>query len=250
MEKEIADLQTILDNSKHTVFFGGAGVSTESGIPDFRSVDGLYSQKYGNDSPETIISASFFRRNPTKFWQFYWDKILMNGEEIKPNAAHYKLAEMEAAGKLDCVITQNIDTLHQQAGSKKVYQIHGTVASYHCCGCYKPFPLRTVLEQGGTGLCPECGKVLKPDVVLYEEGLPQKEWEASIAAISNAEVMIVAGTSLVVYPAASLLQYFRGNCLVFIDKNPEQVNKWKSQLRPSDIAIAGEVGKIFGQLRF
>lgn len=246
--EEIERLKVALAKSEHTVFFGGAGVSTESGIPDFRSVDGLYSQKYGDDAPETILSNTFFWENPQKFWRFYWDKILMNGEVIKPNPAHYKLAELEAKGKLDCVVTQNIDCLHQQAGSKKVYQIHGTVASYHCPNCGKPFLLADVLKGKGSGFCPECNSYLKPDVVLYEEPLPEDVWTASIMAIQKADVMIVAGTSLSVYPAANLLNYFSGETLVFIDKNPDQVNRWKTRLRPSDIAIQGEVGKIFQQI--
>lgn len=242
---DIERMKDAIRNSSHTVFFGGAGVSTESGIPDFRSVDGLYSQKYGNDSPETILSNTFFWKNPQKFWKFYWDKILMNGQVINPNPAHYKLAQLEAEGKLDCVVTQNIDCLHQQAGSKKVYQVHGTIASYHCCNCNKEYYLSDVLKDEGTGICPSCNSYLKPDVVLYEEPLPDEVWEASIRSIQKADVMIVAGTSLSVYPAANLLNFFTGQTLIFIDRNPELIEKWRSRLRPSDIAIQGEVGKIF-----
>lgn len=245
MMTEIERLQSIINVSNNIVFFGGAGVSTESGIPDFRSQDGLYSEKYGDVSPETILSHGFFKKHPSKFYQFYRDKILMQGSglEIKPNVAHLKLAELEKCGKLKAIITQNIDTLHQQAGSETVYQIHGTIATNHCCLCGKEYSVDDVMKtESGDMLC-ECGGLLKPDVVLYDENLPDKIWRKSILAIKEADCLIVAGTSLSVYPAAQLLDYFHGPSLVIINRDSTQAD------RVADLVIHDSIGKVLSQIK-
>ncbi len=215
MNESISKLQEMIDESRRIVFFGGAGVSTESGIPDFRSVDGLYHQKY-DYPPETILSHTFFERNTEEFYRFYRDKMLYL--EAEPNAAHRKLAELEAAGKLTAVITQNIDGLHQKAGSRKVYELHGSVHRNTCRRCGRHYDARWILEGSGIPRC-DCGGLVKPDVVLYEEGLDNDTVQASLSAIQNADMLIIAGTSLTVYPAASLVQYFRGNYLVLINRD-------------------------------
>ena len=214
-EKEIEELQKIIDDSSRIVFFGGAGVSTESGIPDFRSADGLYHQEY-KYSPEQIISHSFFLRYPEAFYEFYKDKMMYL--DAKPNSAHLKLAELERAGRLLAVVTQNIDGLHQQAGSKKVYELHGSIHRNYCMKCGKFYDADFVKNSEGVPHC-ECGGVIKPDVVLYEEGLDQNVTQRAVMAISMADTLIIGGTSLVVYPAAGFVDYFHGKHLVVINKS-------------------------------
>lgn len=214
-EKEIEELQKIIDDSGRIVFFGGAGVSTESGIPDFRSADGLYHQKY-KYSPEQIISHSFFLRYPEAFYEFYKDKMMYL--DAKPNPAHLKLAELEKAGRLLAVVTQNIDGLHQQAGSKKVYELHGSIHRNYCMKCGKFYDTDFIKNSDGVPHC-ECGGIVKPDVVLYEEGLDQNVTQRAVMAISMADTLIIGGTSLVVYPAAGFVDYFQGKHLVVINKS-------------------------------
>ena len=214
-EKEIEKLQQIIDDSKNIVFFGGAGVSTESGIPDFRSADGLYHQEY-KYSPEQIISHSFFLRYPEAFYEFYKEKMMYL--TAKPNSAHIKLAELEKAGKLLAVVTQNIDGLHQEAGSKKVFELHGSIHRNYCMKCRKFYDAEFVKNSEGVPHC-ECGGIVKPDVVLYEEGLDQNVIERTLMAISSADTLIIGGTSLVVYPAAGFVDYFHGKHLVVINKS-------------------------------
>lgn len=209
-------LKEIIDSAENTVFFGGAGVSTESGIPDFRSEDGLYSLKY-DYPPETMLSHSFYRAHPREFFAFYRDKLLALW--AKPNAAHLALAELERQGKVKAVITQNIDGLHQAAGSRNVLELHGSVLRNHCERCGRFYGVEAVAESEGIPLC-ECGGIIKPDVVLYEEGLDDLTVRRSVAAIRAADVLIVGGTSLSVYPAAGLIDYFRGSELVLINKTP------------------------------
>ena len=213
-EDKIAALQEIIDESAHIVFFGGAGVSTESGIPDFRSEDGLYHEKYSYP-PERIISHSFFLTKPEVFYRFYKEKMLCLDAE--PNAAHRKLAELEQAGKLKAVVTQNIDGLHQKAGSKIVYELHGSIHRNYCLRCHKFYPAKFIKESEGIPYC-SCGGVIKPDVVLYEESLDSKTIEDGVTAIMKADTLIIGGTSLVVYPAAGFIDYFRGKHLVVINK--------------------------------
>lgn len=236
--EEINKLQSIVDESDNIVFFGGAGVSTESGIPDFRSVDGLYNQKY-KYPPETIISHSFYRRNPEEFYRFYKDKMLF--PEAKPNKAHMKLAELEAAGKLKAVITQNIDGLHQMAGSRRVIELHGSVHRNYCERCHKFYDLRYVIDAPGVPKC-SCGGTIKPDVVLYEEGLNNQDIEDAIHYISEADTLIIGGTSLVVYPAAGLIRYFRGRHLVVINMSPTQSD------RDADLLITDKIGSVLDQI--
>ncbi len=236
--EEINKLQSIVDESDNIVFFGGAGVSTESGIPDFRSVDGLYNQKY-KYPPETIISHSFYRRDPEEFYRFYKDKMLF--PEAKPNKAHMKLAELEAAGKLKAVITQNIDGLHQMAGSRRVIELHGSVHRNYCERCHKFYDLRYVIDAPGVPKC-SCGGTIKPDVVLYEEGLDNQDIEDAIHYISEADTLIIGGTSLVVYPAAGLIRYFRGRHLVVINMSPTQSD------READLLITDKIGSVLDQI--
>lgn len=238
-EKEVEQLQNIIDDSKRIVFFGGAGVSTESNIPDFRSADGLYQQKY-KYSPEQIVSHSFFVQNPEGFYEFYKEKMMFL--DAKPNAAHLKLAELEEAGKLTAVITQNIDGLHQAAGSKHVMELHGSVHRNYCMKCHRFFDASYMLHSAGVPKC-ECGGVIKPDVVLYEEGLDNEVVSDAIRTIAEAEVMIVGGTSLAVYPAAGLLDYFRGRALVLINKGATP------QDRNADLLIQKPIGQIFSQIK-
>lgn len=214
-EKEIEELQKIIDDSSRIVFFGGAGVSTESGIPDFRSADGLYHQEY-KYSPEQIISHSFFLRYPEAFYEFYKDKMMYLA--AKPNSAHLKLAELERAGRLLAVVTQNIDGLHQQAGSKKVYELHGSIHRNYCMKCGKFYDADFIKNSDGVPHC-ECGGIAKPDVVLYEEGLDQNVTQRAVMAISMADTLIIGGTSLVVYPAAGFVDYFHGKHLAVINKS-------------------------------
>ena len=232
-------LKKWLDESSNIVFFGGAGVSTESHIPDFRSTDGLYNQQY-DYPPETILSHTFFMRRPEEFFKFYRDKMLC--DTAKPNAAHLKLAEMEQAGKLKAVITQNIDNLHQIAGSRKVLELHGSVYRNHCMKCRKSYDFRYMKESEGVPKC-TCGGIIKPDVVLYEEGLDDYTIQESVRVISEADVLIIGGTSLAVYPAAGLIDYFRGNHLVVINKAPTPRDKY------ADLLIKEPIGKVFSQIR-
>ena len=208
-------LQNVIDNSKRIVFFGGAGVSTESGIPDFLSVDGLYNQKY-DYPPEQILSHTFFMHNTEEFYRFYRDKMLCLDK--KPNKAHLKLAELERAGKLTAVVTQNIDGLHQAAGSKKVYELHGSVLRNYCMKCGKFYPAEYIKNSKGIPKC-ECGGVIKPDVVLYEEGLDDSTVSEALRAIQTADTLIIAGTSLTVYPAAGFISYFKGDNIVLINRD-------------------------------
>ena len=208
-------LQNVIDNSRRIVFFGGAGVSTESGIPDFRSVDGLYNQKY-DYPPEQILSHTFFMHNTEDFYRFYRDKMLCLDK--KPNKAHLKLAELERAGKLTAVVTQNIDGLHQAAGSKKVYELHGSVLRNYCMKCGKFYSAEYIKNSNGIPKC-ECGGVIKPDVVLYEEGLDDSTVTGALRAIQTADTLIIAGTSLTVYPAAGFISYFNGGNIVLINRD-------------------------------
>lgn len=225
MENKIKQLQTIIDNSSNIVFFGGAGVSTESGIPDFRSQDGLYNQKW-KYPPETIISRSFFDSNIKDFYKFYREKLIV--KEAKPNITHYKLAELEKAGKLLAIVTQNIDGLHQAAGSKKVYELHGSTLRNYCMNCGEFYDVDFIVNSEHTEnqipICKKCNGIVKPDVVLYEEGLDNTTIEGAINAISQADTLIIGGTSLIVYPAAGLIKYFRGTNLVLINKTETQAD--------------------------
>ena len=231
-------LQEIVDCSKRIVFFGGAGVSTESGIPDFRSADGLYNQKY-DVPPETMLSHSYFISHTDDFFRFYRDKMLPL--EAEPNAAHLKLAELERAGKLDCIITQNIDGLHQKAGSKRVFELHGSVHRNYCMKCRRFYTAEQVRDMTGVPKC-SCGGTIKPDVVLYEESLDGSTIEQSVEAIANADTLIIAGTSLTVYPAAGFVRYFRGNYLVLINRDPTPMDA------SCDLVIHGSVGKVLGEI--
>ena len=237
-ERKIETLQRMIDTHENIVFFGGAGVSTESGIPDFRSVDGLYHQKY-DVPPETILSHSYFLRYPEKFYAFYRDKMLPVG--AKPNAAHKKLAELEAAGKLKAIVTQNIDGLHQMAGSRNVLELHGSVYRNYCMKCGKSYDFKYMKEAKGIPKC-TCDGIIKPDVVLYEEGLNEHTIQESVRAISEAQVLIIGGTSLAVYPAAGLIDYFRGDHLVVINKAPTPRDKY------ADLLIKEPIGKVFSQI--
>ena len=239
MSTEIGRLQEIVDRYDNIVFFGGAGVSTESGIPDFRSQDGLYNQKY-DYPPETILSHTFFMRHTEEFYRFYRDKMLC--DTAKPNAAHYKLAEMEKAGKLKAIVTQNIDNLHQMAGSRTVYELHGSVYRNYCMKCHKSYDFAYMKNSQGVPRC-TCGGLIKPDVVLYEEGLDDNTIRGAVEAISNAQVLIIGGTSLAVYPAAGLIDYFRGQELVVINKSATA-----RDVR-SDLLIREPIGQVFGQIR-
>lgn len=231
-------LQEIIDDSSRIVFFGGAGVSTESGIPDFRSVDGLYNQQY-KYPPEQIISHSFYMRNPEEFFRFYRDRMIFPA--AKPNAAHLKLAELEQSGKLSCVITQNIDGLHQMAGSKNVVELHGSVHRNYCEKCGKFYPLSAITDTDGVPTC-DCGGRIKPDVVLYEEGLKDSDIKRAVEEIDACDTMIIGGTSLVVYPAAGLVRYFRGKHLVVINKS--EISTGKS----ADLVINDSIGKVLGEI--
>lgn len=237
-EQEIGALQEIIDESKHIVFFGGAGVSTESGIPDFRSEDGLYHEKYSYP-PERIISHSFFLTNPEVFYRFYKEKMLCLDAE--PNAAHRKLAELEQVGKLKAVVTQNIDGLHQKAGSKIVYELHGSIHRNYCLRCHKFYPAEFIKASEGIPYC-SCGGVIKPDVVLYEESLDSKTIEDAVTAIAHADTLIIGGTSLVVYPAAGFIDYFRGKHLVLINKAET------GRAVRAELSIQAPIGEILAEI--
>lgn len=231
-------LQNVIDNSKRIVFFGGAGVSTESGIPDFRSVDGLYNQKY-DYPPEQILSHTFFMHNTEEFYRFYRDKMLCLDK--KPNKAHLKLAELENAGKLSAVVTQNIDGLHQAAGSKKVYELHGSVLRNYCMKCGKFYSAEYIKNSTGVPKC-ECSGVIKPDVVLYEEGLDDSTVTGALRAIQSADTLIIAGTSLTVYPAAGFISYFKGDNIVLINRDETPFDN------KADIVFHEKVGELLGQI--
>lgn len=230
-------LKKWLQETDNIVFFGGAGVSTESGIPDFRSVDGLYHQQY-DYPPETILSHSFYLQNPKEFYRFYKNKMLCLTAE--PNKAHKKLAELEQTGKLRAVITQNIDGLHQMAGSREVLELHGSVHRNYCQKCGKLFDAKYMLESDDIPVCDHCGGRIKPDVVLYEESLDMDVMHRAIAFISQADVLIIGGTSLVVYPAAGLIDYYRGNKLVLINRDTTAMD------RKANLLIQGSIGEILG----
>ncbi len=239
MDEKIQELQNLIDNNKNIVFFGGAGVSTESGLKDFRSVDGLYSLQY-DYPPEEILSHTFFYRNPKEFYRFYFDKLLVDG--IQPNAAHKKLVELEQAGKLKAIVTQNIDGLHQLAGSKCVYELHGTVEKNRCDRCHAFYDVDYVKSFKGDVPTCKCGGIVKPEVVLYEEALDQDTVEGAVNAIAGADLLIVAGTSLTVYPASGLIRYFRGKNLVVINKD-DNISLGKGAL-----FIKGKVGEVLSQI--
>ena len=236
--ENLEKLKQWIEESSRIVFFGGAGVSTESGIPDFRSVDGLYNQKF-EYPPETIISHTFYENRPEYFFNFYREKMLPLGFE--PNVTHKVLAKWEEAGKLSAIVTQNIDGLHQKAGSKKVYELHGSVLRNYCTRCGKFHGAEFIKESTGVPRC-SCGGIVKPDVVLYEEGLDQDTIEKSVAAICNSDLMIVAGTSLTVYPAAGLVNYYRGNRLVLINRDATPYDHY------ADLVFHDSLGNIFSQL--
>jgi len=240
----IEQLQNLIDSSNNIVFFGGAGVSTESGIPDFRSQDGLYNQEWAYP-PETIISHSFYLSNPVEFYRFYRKKLL--APDVQPNAAHLKLAELEKAGKLKAVITQNIDGLHQKAGSKIVYELHGSTLRNFCTRCGKFFNAEYIAKSETSPdklpHCSECNGLIKPDVVFYEEGLDPSIIENSVNAIMSADMLIIGGTSLVVYPAAGLINYFKGKYLVLINKSPTTSDA------NATLVIHDSIGKVLSQIK-
>lgn len=238
MDEAILQLKKLVDESDNIVFFGGAGVSTESGIKDFRSVDGLYRQKF-KYPPETILSHSFYESHTEEFYEFYRTKML--APDAQPNAAHKKLAELEAAGKLRAVVTQNIDGLHQAAGSREVLELHGSVLRNHCLRCGKFYGVEAVAESTGIPRC-TCSGVIKPDVVLYEESLDEQVMEKALDYIAGADVLIIGGTSLVVYPAAGLVRYYRGNKLVVINRDATGMDS------AARLCISAPIGQVLGQL--
>ena len=236
MEENIAKLKEWIDTSDNIVFFGGAGVSTESGIPDFRSVDGLYNQKW-KYPPETILSHTFFERYPEEYYRFHREKLVIDG--VKPNRCHLRLAELEQEGKLRAVVTQNIDGLHQAAGSKNVLELHGSILRAYCSRCRKSYDADLMNHGTGVPRC-GCGGVIRPDIVLYEEALDQDVMREAIRYIRNADVLIVGGTSLKVYPAAGLINYYRGDKLVLITRSSTPAD--------ADLVIHGKIGEVFSQV--
>lgn len=234
----VSQLKEMIEGSSNIVFFGGAGVSTESGIPDFRSTDGLYHQQY-DYPPETILSHTFFMRNTEEFYRFYRNKMLVL--DAQPNKAHLKLAQLEAEGRLKAVITQNIDGLHQKAGSSEVLELHGSVHRNYCMKCHKFYDAGYMLESQGVPKC-ECGGTIKPDVVLYEEGLDNTTLSKAVRYISEADMLIIGGTSLVVYPAAGLVDYYQGDKLVVINKTVTPQDKY------ANLVVQGSIGEILGQI--
>ncbi len=238
-ESSVKKLQKMIDESRSIVFFGGAGVSTESGIPDFRSPQGLYRQKYPYP-PEEMLSHSMFLQNPEGFYEFYREKMLYL--DAKPNAAHRKLAQMEQAGKLSAVITQNIDGLHQAAGSRNVYELHGSVLRNFCMRCGKFYPVDAIVNSQGVPRC-SCGGIIKPDVVLYEEGLDENVLQGAVKALRKADLLIVGGTSLVVYPASGLVEYFQGKYLVVINKSATHLDA------RADLSLTANIGQVMDAIR-
>ncbi|MCR4996043.1 MAG: NAD-dependent protein deacylase [Butyrivibrio sp.] len=239
MTEEIKKLNEWVKESDNIVFFGGAGVSTESGVPDFRSVDGLYNQKY-DYPPETMLSHTFYVRHKPEFWKFYHDKLIIR--DVDPNAAHLTLAKLEEAGKLKAVVTQNIDGLHQKAGSKKVYELHGSTLRNYCEKCHKFFDYEYIADSEGVPVCDDCGGDIKPDVVLYEEGLDMDVMNGAVKVISECDMLIIGGTSLVVYPAAGLVDYYRGKKLVLINMQTTPMDS------RADLVIHEKIGEVFSQL--
>ena len=238
MDESIARLCEMIKESDNVVFFGGAGVSTESGIPDFRSVDGLYNQQW-KYPPETILSRSFFDRNPEEYFRFHRAKLVVDG--VKPNRAHLRLAELEAEGKLKAVITQNIDGLHQAAGSKNVLELHGSILRAYCSKCRRPFPANIINKGEGVPRC-GCGGVIRPDIVLYEEPLDENVMDSAIRYIRSADVLIIGGTSLNVYPAAGLIRYYRGNKLVLVNLSETPYDSY------ADLVIHEKIGEVFSRI--
>ena len=238
MDERTETLKKWISESDNIVFFGGAGVSTESGIPDFRSVDGLYNQKW-KYPPETILSASFFQRDPEEYYRFHREKLVIDG--VKPNRAHLALARLEQEGKLRAVLTQNIDGLHQAAGSKNVLELHGSILRAYCSKCRKPYPAELMNHGKGVPRC-GCGGVIRPDIVLYEEPLDQDVLTSAINYIRNAEILIVGGTSLNVYPAAGLINYYRGNKLVLINLSETPYDSY------ADLVIHEKIGEVFSRI--
>lgn len=238
-EKDVEKLQEIIDESNQIVFFGGAGVSTESSIPDFRSADGIYHQKY-KYSPEQVVSHSFFMQHTEAFYDFYREKMMIL--DARPNPAHFKLAELEGKGKLNAVITQNIDGLHQAAGSRNVYELHGSIHRNYCMDCHKFYSAGFIKEARGIPLC-ECGGIIKPDVVLYDEGLDGEKIQGAVQAITKADTLIIGGTSLIVYPAAGFIDYFRGRHLVVINKSKTE------KAVQAELSISAPIGEILGQIK-
>lgn len=242
-DEKVAELQKIIDESKSIVFFGGAGVSTESGIPDFRSQDGLYAQRW-KMPPEYMVSRTCFDTQTKEFFEFYREKLIVKG--VKPNTTHIKLAELEKAGKLSAVVTQNIDGLHQAAGSKKVYELHGSTLRNFCMNCKEPYGIDFIAESENEPdkipHCKKCGGIVKPDVVLYEEGLDENVINGAVQAIGNADTLIIGGTSLVVYPASGFIRYFQGKHLVMINKSETQADA------NCDLVIHESLGKVFGRI--
>ena len=238
MNEKIEKFKTLVNESNNIVFFGGAGVSTESGIPDFRSKDGLYNQKY-KYPPEEILSHTFFINHTEEFFKFYKEKL--NFLKYEPNVTHIKLAELEKEGKLKAVVTQNIDGLHQKAGSKNVYELHGSVLRNYCMKCHKFYDAEYVFNSSGVPKC-SCGGIIKPDVVLYEEALDEETLEKSVYAIAHADLLIVAGTSLTVYPASGLINYFRGKNLVLINRDTTPFDN------SADLVINESLGKVFEEI--
>lgn len=240
MSTEIEKLTQILKESNNIVFFGGAGVSTESNIPDFRSASGLWNEKLKiNLTPEQLVSHTMFIRYPEEFFEFYRDKLIY--PEAKPNAAHIALAKLEEMGKLKAIVTQNIDGLHQAAGSKNVFELHGSVLRNYCMKCNEFYDEKFILDSKGIPTCPKCGGKVKPDVVLYEEGLDDNIIRGAVRAISQADTLIIGGTSLVVYPAAGLIDYFRGKNLILINKSSTSADN------KADLVIHDAIGKVLGE---
>ncbi len=239
-EREVAQLQNMIDASSNIVFFGGAGVSTESNIPDFRSADGIYHQAY-KYSPEQVVSHSFFMQHTEAFYDFYKEKMMIL--DAKPNPAHLKLAELERAGKLSAVVTQNIDGLHQAARSKRVYELHGSIMRNYCMDCHASYDAQYVKQSEGIPRCEKCGGIIKPDVVLYEEGLDSETIQGAVRAIADADMMIIGGTSLVVYPAAGFIDYFNGKYLVVINKSET------GRSVHADLVISAPIGQILDCIR-
>ena len=235
----VPELERLIQAHQNIVFFGGAGVSTESGIPDFRSVDGLYHQKF-KYPPETMLSHTFYEQHTAEFFDFYRQKLIAHG--AKPNAAHLRLAKLEREGKLKAVVTQNIDGLHQAAGSRTVYELHGSVLRNHCMRCGRAYGVEAVAEAAGIPRC-ACGGIIKPDVVLYEEGLDQQTVEGAVHAIARADCLIVAGTSLSVYPAAGFIRYFQGDHFVLINRDPTPADKL------ADLVLHQKVGQVLSQIQ-
>ena len=238
MDEKIRTLKEWIDGSDNVVFFGGAGVSTESGIPDFRSVDGLYNQKW-KYPPETILSHSFFERDPAEYYRFHRAKLVIEG--VQPNRAHRRLAELEKEGKLRAVVTQNIDGLHQAAGSKKVLELHGSILRAYCSKCRRPYPAEQMNHGEGVPRC-TCGGVIRPDIVLYEEPLDEDVMSEAIHYIRQAELLIIGGTSLNVYPAAGLINYYRGNRLVLVNRSATPYDSY------ADLVIHANIGDVFSQI--